>query len=481
MSELRKKTVSGLFWTFSQQFSIQLINFAVSIILARLLLPAEFGLLGMIAIFIAIGNSLVDGGMTSSLIRTQNPDQLDYSVVFFTNLSMSIVIYIVSFFTAPYISLFFEEPILTNLVRVYCLTFIIRAFSTVQATKLNKEMNFKLQMIINVPSLIIGGISGAAFAYYGYGVWSLVYMNILQSLVATIQLWIYSKWKPVFTFDINRLKMHLGFGYKLTLSGLINTIVKNVYNLIIGKFFTASQLGFFIRAKSMQELPVSNISSALNKVTYPLFSSIMNEDIKLKSVYKRLVQQVFFWITPILVIAIVLAEPLFRFLLTEKWLPAVPYFQILCISGILTPLNTYNLNILLVKGKSGQYLKLEIVKNVFTILGALLVFPYGMYGLLWSIVISVVITFFINAYYCGKVLNVSVKEQIIHVLPIILISLIGGVICYGFDILILKYFNIDIVRLIVCTSLTLGFYLIACYVLKIEALKEFIIIVKNRK
>jgi teichuronic acid exporter len=481
MSELRKKTLNGLVWTFGQQFGVQLINFVVSIVLARLLLPSEFGLIGMIAVFINIGNVLSDSGMNSSLIRTDNPNQIDYSTVFFTNLAISISAYLITFVSAPLIADFFDQPVLINLIRVYCLTFIIRAFAMIQVTKLTKAMEFKKQLLINVPSLVVGGIVGMILAYNGFGVWSLVYMNLFQTLMATVQLWFFGKWAPSFLYDKECLKKHFYFGYKLTVSSILNTVIKNVYNLIIGRLFSAAQLGYFIRAKSMQDLPISNISNALKKVTYPMFASIKNDESRLKEVYKRLVQQVFFWIAPVLLTAIVIAEPLFRFLLTEKWLPAVPYFQILCIAGIVTPLNSYNLNILLVKGKSTQYLRLEIIKNTLTVVGTLLVIPFGMYGLLFSLLASEFITFYINAYFCGKVLNFSIKEQLLHVSPIVVIAATGAVLCYIADYFVKQFISIDIVRLAVCTVTSFGVYFMMSYIFKIDAFAEFLNIIKRKK
>ena len=472
MSKLRKKTLDGLVWTFSQQFGLQLINFFVSIILARLLLPEEFGLIGMIAIFIAIGNSLVDGGMSSSLIRTENPDNIDYSTVFFTNLAISIFAYLLVFFLAPFIAIFFDQIILKALLQVYCLTFIIRAFSTIQSTKLNKEMNFKPQFLINVPSLIAGSILGIFLAYKGFGVWSLIWMNLAQSLIATIQLWFYSEWTPSFIFDKERLKVHLNFGYKLTISGILNGIIKNIYNIIIGKFFSAAQLGFFTRAKSMQELPVINVSNALKKVTYPLFSSIINDDQRLKSVFKNLMQQVLFIIMPLLIIGIIIAEPLFRFLLTEKWLPAVPYFQILCVAGIIMPLNSYNLNILLVKGQSGQVLKLEFFKNSMILFGALFAIPFGIYGLLWSFVGSTFITFFLNAFASGKLINFPIKEQLKEILPILGIGIFCGLICFYGDSIIVEFINNDILRIFIVIIIFLFIYLLLSSLLKISAFNQ---------
>ncbi len=479
MTNLKKKTLDGLAWTFAQQFGVQAVNFIVSVILARVLLPAEFGLIGMIAIFIAIGKSLIDGGMTSSLLRTKDPDQLDYSSVFYTNLAISVVTYAVVFFMAPYIAAFYSQPTLTDLVRVYCLTFIIAAFSTVQATKLNKEMKFKTQMIINIPSQIVGSILGIAMAYNGYGVWSLVYMSLCQVFISTIQLWLYSGWMPSRVLDYGRLKTHFNFGYKLTLSSLMNATVKNLYNIIIGRFFSAAQLGFFIRGKSMQELPVTNLGNALNKVTYPMFASIGDQDQKLRSIYERMMQVVFFIITPIMLLSIVIAEPLFRWLFTEKWLPSVPYFKIFCIAGIFMTLNSYNLNILLVKGQSSRHLRLETVKSVLTLLSLLLAIPYGIYGILWGIVAIAIITFAINSYFCGQVLEMRFTTLIKALFPILFVAILCGVIAFYIDRLFFSSY-IDLLR-ITLVSFVFGIcYLAISALVKIAALQYLKSLIKKK-
>lgn len=471
MSELKKKTINGLFWTFGQQFGFQFINFFVSIILTRLLLPEEYGLIAMIAIFLAIGNSLVDGGMTSSLIRTENPNQKDYSTVFFTNLSFSIIVYVVVFFLAPLIAEFYDQPILTNLTRLYSLSFIIRAFSSVQATKLNKEMNFRLQLLINIPSLIVGGCVGIYLAYEGYGVWSLVWMNLVQYTIATIQLWVWSKWSPSFIYERELFLKHFKFGYKLTLSGLLDTLIKNINRIFIGKLFPPAQLGFFDRAKSLQELPVNNITSALNKVTYPLFASINDEE-KLKTVYVKFAQQFLFWVVPILVIAIVIAKPLFILLLTEKWASSVPYFQILCFAGIVMPVNTYNLNILLVKGRSGLFFRLGVVRNTLMLTGVLFIFIYGIYGLLWGLVVASYITFIINLIYCGKELSISLTRQLKDVLPILILGGGIGVIGYFFNTILLDYITSNFLLLVVLTPVLFSLYIVLAFLFKIPAMRD---------
>jgi O-antigen/teichoic acid export membrane protein len=471
---LRKKTVSGLFWTFTQQFSVQLINFIAQIILARILLPAEFGLIGMIAIFISVGNSLMDSGMTSSLIRTHNASQKDFSTVFWINLFASALLYILLFFCAPLIADFYKQPVLTLVIRIYTLTFIIRAFVGVQTTILTKEMNFKLQMSMQIPSVIIGGIAGIMLAYRGYGVWSLVWMNIVQSFLFTIQHWLRTKWHPTFIIDKECLKFHLKFGYKLTLSGLLDTIYNNIYNIIIGKFFSATQLGYYTRAQTLQTFPVTNIATALNKVTYPMFASIQHDNEKLKEAYKKLMQQVIFWIAPLMTCFVLIAEPLFRFVLTDKWLPAVPYFQILCFSGILYPLHAYNLNILNVKGRSDLFLKLEIYKKVFITVGVFCALYFGIYGLLYFQLISSLFAFAVNTTYSGRMIGYPAKEQIKDILPLIGIAFCVAAIIFPLNrFLIISNHLHDLLSMITVGLLYWILYLAINWILKVPAITDF--------
>ena len=468
---LRKTAISGVLWTFAQQFGTQAIGFLISIVLARLLLPKEFGLIGMISVFMGIGTSLVNSGLTQSLIRTLNPVQEDYSTVFFFNLIGSIIIYWILFFTAPLVAAFFSQSILTAIIRIYCLTFIINAFSEVQLTRLTKEMNFKLQMTIAIPSLIGSGLLGMFLAYKGYGVWSLVWMGISQSLLSTVQLWFRTRWVPSFVFNWTKFRYHLKFGYKLTISGLLDTVFTNIYQIIIGRFFVPAEVGFYTRADSLKQLPVTNMSAALNKVAYPLFAIIQNDTGRLKNGYKQIMQMVIFVVAPVLVIMGVLAEPLFRFLFTEKWLPAVPYFQILCLTGILYPLHSYNLNILNVKGRSDLFLKLEVVKKILVVVVILVSINFGILGLIWGQVIASVLAFFINTHYSGRFINYNAWQQIKDILPLIMLAFAAGFFVWWLDYRLNNYS--DILRLIIGGFAGLVIYIGFSLLFKIESLKEF--------
>jgi len=464
---LKKQALSGLIWTFSQQFGTQLINFVIGIILARVLLPSDFGTIAMFGVVMSIASSLINGGLSSSLIRTQNVDDKDLSTIFWFNVLASILIYGIVFITAPLIAHFYDLPSLTGIIQVFGLVLIPGAFGAVQSIRFVKEMDFKTPFKIQLPSLIIGGLSGVIFAYKGFGVWSLVYYQLIQAIISNLQFWFYSKWKPSFVFDRKKFKYHFNFGYKMMLSDLLNSIFKNIYTVVIGKLFSPVELGYYNRADSLKQLPVSNLSSALNSVTFPLFSKLKDNNIKLKDVYRKLMKVVIFIISPVLCISVVTAEPLIRFLLSEKWLPAVPYFQILAISGILYPIHSYNLNILKVKGRSDLFLKLEIIKKALVVLILMVSFKYGVLGIVWGQVFLSVISFFINTYYSGKLLHFGSLHQVLDLVPTLLISAIITIVCFWFD----RQFLIntsDFARLIVVTVGFSVMYLAATYALKFK-------------
>jgi O-antigen/teichoic acid export membrane protein len=360
------------------------------------------------------------------------------------------------------------------IVRVYTISFIIRALVGVQTTKLTKEMRFREQMFMQIPSTIVGGCVGVFLAYIGYGVWSLVWMNLIQSFLFTVQHWIFAGWLPNFVIDKSKLKYHFHFGYKLTISGLIDTVYDNIFKVVIGKYFAATELGYYTQAQTLQMLPVGNISTALGKVTYPMFAAVKDDNIRLKNAYRKLLHQVAFWVAPMMALAIVLAKPVFLVLLTAKWLPAVPYFQILCITGVLYPFHVYNLNILNVKGRSDLFLKLEIIKKIIITIGIIVAIPYGIYGLLVFRVFNSVIAFAINTYYSGNFIDYTGGKQIKEVLPILFISF-----CIGLFLWILKEnflipYQISSVGQIFLLSFGfLVLYVAISRICKIEAMTDF--------
>jgi O-antigen/teichoic acid export membrane protein len=475
---LRKSGKKGMLWSFLIQGGTQVINFIVTVLLARLLLPEQFGLIGMIAVFIAISRALLDGGFISSLIRTKDVDNVDYSTVFFVNLISSLILYGLLFITAPFIADFYEEEILINIIRVLGVVLIINAFSLVQSAKLNKALQFKTQFKLQLPSLLISALVSIWMAYNDYGVWSLVAKDLIYAMLATIQLWWYAKWIPSFVFDKDKFKYHFNFGYKLSLTQIINTSFNNLYNVIIGKYFSAAQLGYFTRARSLEQLPTGFFYNAFNRVFYPLLSQINDDDQQLKRVYSKLMRLVVFIVTPILVYLGVVAEPFFRWLLTEKWLPAVPYFQLLLISGIFFPIHQYNLNICKLKGRSDMVLKLSMLQNSLLLLGALSAIWYGIYGLLYSLIIVNILITLVNAYFSGKLIDYGLKNQVKDLHPILTLNITLAVVFYILQITFFQELK-DLWNLITAAILFFTSYLGTAFLLKMRVITDLLLYIKK--
>lgn len=472
---LKKQAVSGVKWNFLQQFSVQIINFGVQVILARLLMPEMFGLIAMIIVFISIGQTLMDSGMTSSLIRTKNPDQIDYSTVFVTNLLMSIAIYGVTYLLAPSIAGFYNQEVLTDIVRVFALTFVIRAFVAVHVAKLTKEMNFKLQMKLQIPSTIIAGIVGVTLAYQGYGVWSLVWLNLVQAITFTIQNWLFINWRPSLIFDWERFKHHFVFGYKLTLASLINTIYNDAYRIIIGKFFSPASVGFYNQAETMRLFPVQQISSVVGKVTYPLFSNI-NDDVELKSVFRITLKLVLLLVIPVMLALILIAEEGFRFLFGDKWLPAVPYFQVLALASIVRPVSSYNLNILKVKGQSDLFLKLEVIKKLLGVLFVIAGLPFGVMGLVIASTVFFYITVIMDQFYSSRLISYSFKEQFKDLKLLFMVGFFSYILFYYLKDFAVFYLKYDFLIAFVWGGGFVLFYLSLCFSLDKALLKKIMTI-----
>lgn len=477
---LKKTVLAGVFWSGLEQFANQIIGFVISIILARLLLPEEFGLIAMFAIFIALGGAMIDSGLTQSLIRTDNPTDEEYSTVFYFNLIGSIVVFGIVAWSAPLLANFYDQPQLTNILRVYSIVFIINAFGAIQRTRLTKIMNFKTQMLVSTPSLIFSGVVGVGLALYGFGVWSIVWSRVTHAFTSSIQFWFWSKWRPLWFFSIKIFKRHFNFGFKLLFSRILDTVFNNLYPIIIGKYFTPAQVGFYSKADDLQMRPVGIISNVVSKITFPLFSEIQNDDLRLKYIYKRIMLSVIYFIAPILIFMAVLAEPMFRFIYTDKWLPAVPYFQILCVTGIMYPIHDYNLQILNVKGRSDLFLRLEIIKKIIISVILLISFQFGIYGLLYGSVVFSLLAFIVNTHYSGKFIDYTALEQLIDVLPVMLLAIISGVIVYIVDFMLAKSEYNDFIRIIIGGSIGTLIFIMLSLKFRISTLFEIKSIINSR-
>lgn len=477
---LKQKAITGVYWTAIHTLGSRGLAFIVSIILARLLLPSEFGLIATLAIFISLGQLLITGGLASSLIRTPKLEDKDLSTVFYFNLAGSVLIYVIIYLIAPLVADFYNQEILTSLLRVLGISFIIQAFAIVQNTRLIKLMNFKRLTIIRIPSLVIGALIAIYMAYQGYGVWSLVAQSLAIAVVSTVMLWILSEWKPSLTFDKYAFSKHFGFGYKLTLSGILNTVFEQIYVVLIGKYFPIAQAGFYQRANSLAHYPSTTLATVVHKVSYPVLSEVQDDDQRLQKTYSRILQGIIFLIAPVLVVMAVMASPLFRWMLTEKWMPAVPYFQILVVNALLYPVHAFNLQVLNVKGRSDLFLKAEVIKKILVILIILVVFQYGIYGLLYGSVVGSVLSLLVNTYYSSMVIKYTLVEQLVDLLPAILVAAGTGGIIYCIDqyAMIPGAFN-DLVRLITSGVLAVFLYTFFAQVLRLESWNELLNIAKR--
>jgi len=437
-NSLKNKTISGIFWSFSEIITRQGIQFIIQVFLARLLLPKDFGIIGMITVFIAISNSVIDSGFSSALIREKKVSQEDYSTVFYFNLAMAVVMYVVLFFSADAISNFFNEPQLVAIVKVLALILIVNSFGLIQRTMLIKKIDFKTQTRISVISSILSGVIAIIFAYLGYGVWSLVIRMLSMQFILSLLLCLSNKWIPSLVFKIDSFKRLFGFGWKLLVSGLIDTLYKNIYYIIIGKFFSATSLGYYTNGKKIVDIASQSITTSVQKVSYPVLSSIKDDSERLRNGYRKIIKNSVFITFPLMIGLAAVAEPFIMIVFGEKWINSIPYLQILCFGIMLFPLHAINLNILQVKGRSDLFLKLEIVKKIIGIsfITIVMVFRLGIIALLWTSVVGSYIAYFVNSYYSAQLLSYSTKEQIKDISVIFTISILMGVLVYFTGIMI---------------------------------------------
>lgn len=473
MSSLTQRTVAGLKWSTIERFSSQGIGFIISIFIARILSPADYGIIGMIMIFIEISGVFVGGGFGAALIRKQNRTDADLSTVFYYNIAISILFYLLLFIASPYIASFYGKVIIASVIRVVGLKIIIGAFGAIQSTLLNIKIDFKTQTKISFIALIISGTIGIIMALKGYGVWTLVVQSLVQTFISTIMLWIFIKWQPKFIFSKNSFLELFGFGSKLMLSGLIDATYRNIYQVIIGKLFTSAELGYFTRAKGMAQLPSSNLTDVIQRVTFPVLSEIQNDSTKLESSYRKLLKMSAFVIFPLMLLLSALSEPLIKILLTDKWLPAVPLLQALCFGFMFYPIHAINLNLLQVKGRSDLFLKLEIIKKTVTTVVLFVTAPLGVLVMCVGIVFSSLTALVINTYYTGQLIQVGFFKQIRDIFPIFILSIISGAIAYAPSVVIKdSYFQLGIGGILGVLCFYIGSLLFCSNELKL--LKTFI-------
>ena len=451
------------------------IQFIVQIVLARLLLPEDYGIITLVVIFITIANVFVQRGFNTALIQKKDANEVDFSSVFYLSVFVAGLLYVVLFLAAPFIASFYEEPQLIPVFRVLSLTLFLGAFNSIQNAIIARKMQFKKLFISSLGAIVVSGTVGIFMAYKGFGVWALVLQQLTNRLLVTLILWFTVKWRPRLLFSIERVKSLFSFGWKLLVSSIINTLYMNLRSLIIGKMYNAEMLGFFNRGKRFPELIVTNINGSIQSVMFPVLSSQQDNRPRVKDMVRRSIVTSSFILFPIMVGLAVIAEPLVRILLTEKWLPCVPFLQIFCASYALWPIHTANLQAINALGRSDIFLKLEIVKMVLglAILGVTVF--YGVYAIALGGVFSGVISTFINAYPNRKLLNYSYKEQWNDIMPSLLLSLVMGMIVYSIQLFGMTVWSTLIVQ--VCGGFVL--YMGMARIFKLECFNYLFMTIKQ--
>lgn len=409
---LSQKTTSGIIWNFFEQFARRGFGVLVTLVLAYFLTPQDYGLVAMMAVFLALGSSLMQSGFSQALIRMPDVTQTDYNTAFFANVVLGIVAYALLFLIAPLISVFYEEPQLTLLIRVASLSIVISSFQVVQQASLSRELNFKAQVKAVLPASIISGVFAVWFAYLDFGVWALVGQMILASLLQTLFLWLVQGWRPTKDFSLPALKDMYSFGYKLFLSGVLDTTFQNLYVVVIAKLFSAPIAGFYYFANQIKQIVITQLVSSVQAVTYPALSKLNTDDEILRRGYSRVIRAITFIVFPALAFLAVLAEPIFSIFLPDKWFAAASYLQLMCLASFLIPVHSVNLNILKVKGRSDLFLLLEVLKKTVAIVIMAISLQWGIYGLLVGQIITSVIVFIPNSYFSKKLIGYGVYSQL---------------------------------------------------------------------
>ena len=460
---VRSKLLHGVAWNFTEKILVKAVSFVISIILARLLAPSDYGLTGMLAVFLSVSSVFIEGGLAKALIQRQDCQDIDYSTAFVTNVSMSLVIYVVLFFAAPLIADFYDEPLLVSLTRAMALTIVLGSFNIVQRAKLMANVDFKSLAQINVLSIIVTGAIGITMAYLGYGVWALVGQAIGSTLFLIFIFPFYSKWKPSLRFSKESFSRLFGFGSKLMITGVYSVIFNNIATICIGKAYKSQQLGYYTRASQFPDLISFTVNDVLGTVTFPVLSELQNDKDRLVAVYRKSLLATALVIFPVMVLCALLAYPLVLILLTEKWVPCVVLMQWLCLARIFTPLSALNMNILNAVGRSDLFMKLDFSKAPLTIIILAITIPISVEAIVIGSFVDSFLCFFINAYLPGRMFGYGAWQQLKDWKYIILSILFMSVAVYLFMLVVQNVW----LQLFIGGTIGIVVYSACCYFFKV--------------
>jgi len=474
---LKEQTTSSLFWSFMDKGGQQLLQFVFLFILARLLDPKETGIIAVLAIFVAIANILQESGFSSALIRKKNADESDYSSIFYFNIAISLIIYFILFIAAPWIAVFYKQPVLTGLSRLLFLAFVFNAFGIIQNVQLVKKMDFKTNAKISLFSSLVSGITATLMAYLGYGVWSLAIQQVLQALLRSSLLWIFVKWLPKARFNIERLQSMYNYSFKLLLNALFNQIAGNITSIILGKKFEMSDAGNYSYANKFGNIPQSVIATSLSSVAFPLLSNLGDDIERKRRIFRKIVRIVSFVCFPLAAFTFVAADSIVLVLLREKWIGVIPMLRILAVGSSVLPLLYLLTSLLQSLGKSGLLLTMEFTRNLITIVVIIIASRYGINHMIWGMSIMAVITFLSEYYVAGKKIDYKMMHILKDVCPYVFLAIIS----FGPLYFLSYYINNNLIMLILQAVIGAAIYFILLKLSGSKVMEDFLSVVQRKK
>lgn len=470
------KILAGLFWQYFQRIANQLVHFVVSIILARLLLPEDFGLVALIGFFITVSNIFIDSGFGNALIQRKTIDELDTSSVFYTNLLIGLFFYMLLFIISPIMARYYDLPSLCNLLRVQALQIILMAFYCVQNAMLVRSMKFKINFYVNFVAVVISAIVGITLAYNDYGVWSLVFSQLSMQFVCCLGLWLLVRWRPKLIFSFDRLKKLFGYSSRILGGSLLHVVYNNVYNLVIGKQYSSTQLGFYNRGQLIPTIIIDNAANTINGVMFPALSSIQDDKERFLSVVRKMVSIVAFIVFLIVSLLLPLSSNIISLLLTDKWLPCVPFMQIVCLTVCFTPFILINSTILTSMGESDKYIKSTVVSKILSVILIFVASFFGIYYMVGAGCVAAVLTVIITSYWNNKIINYSRMMFLQDILPSMLLGCTSA--CLVYFVTLLKIYSFII--LLLGGTVGVIFYLSVAYFFKFRQIKTFVEIFRKK-
>lgn len=477
MSELKDKTVKGVIWSSIDRFTTQGISFVFSMLIARMLLPSDYGVIAMLGIFMAVSQCFIDSGFGVALIRKKDRTETDFCTVFYFNIVVAFLFYGLLWLASPYIARFYDMPLLESVTKVWGLNLIVNAFSGIQNAQLSIAIDFKSRAKISVITTLFTGLVGLWFAYQGHGVWALVYQGVASAILRCILLWCIVRWVPKLIFSWKSFKELFSFGSKLLASSLLATVFENLSTIIIGKVYNAGSLGVYSRANQLAQFPSSNITGVLQNVTFPVLSTIQDEEERLANAYRRFLRLSAFVVFPLMLGLSAVADPFIRLTLTDKWAGSIYLLQILCFALMWYPIHAINLNLLQVKGRSDYFLKLEVIKKVLGVVVLCVTVPLGLVAMCYGRIFTSVVCLGFNTYYTKKIIGYGFADQMRDLTHI----LIHALMMYALVWLVVQCLPGLWLQLIVGILVGMAYYLLGAYLMKFDELNELLALIKRKK